>query len=91
MMKKKPHAFRSYVTDWVESEEFRKQEEQYPEPNPPEEKPMTMRIAEFPGGIKLDFNDKDLFEATKELLKGQKITVLQRKNSNGKTTRSKKT
>ena len=82
-MKKKPHAFRSYVTDWVESEEFRKQEEQYPEPSEP------MQIG-LPGGIKINVN-KDLFEATKELLEGKEITVLQRKKNNGKTIRSRKT
>jgi|21_taG_2_1085346.scaffolds.fasta_scaffold03218_3 hypothetical protein len=82
-MKKKPHAFRSYVTDWVESEEFRKQEEQYPEPSEP------MQIG-LPGGRKINVN-KDLFEATKELLEGKEITVLQRKKNNGKTIRPKKT
>ena len=75
-MKKKPHAFRSYVTDWVESEEFRKQEEQYPEPSEP------MQIG-LPGGRKINVN-KDLFE-------GKEITVLQRKKNNGKTTRFRKT
>ena len=82
-MKKKPHAFRSYVTDWVEAEEFRKQEEQYPEPSEP------MQIG-LPGGIKINVN-KDLFEATKELLEEKEITVLQRKKNNGKTIRSRKT
>ena len=83
-MKKKPHAFRSYVTDWVESEEFRKQEEQYPEPSEP------MQI-ELPGGTKLKIKNKDFCKATKELLEGKEITVLQRKKNNGKTTRSRKT
>ena len=82
-MKKKPHAFRGYVTNWVESEEFRKQEEQYPEPSEP------MQIG-LPGGRKINVN-KDLFEATKELLEGKEITVLQRKKNNGKTIRPKKT
>ena len=61
-MEKKPHAFRNYVTDWVESKEFRKQEEQYPEPSEP------MQIG-LPGGIKINVN-KDLFEATKKFEQG---------------------
>ena len=44
----------------------------------------------LPGGIKINVN-KDLFEATKELLERKEITVLQRKKNNGKTIRSRKT
>lgn len=76
-MEKKPHAFRSYVTDWVESKEFRKQEEQYQ--------------IELPGETKLKIKNKDFCKATKELLEGKEITVLQRKKNNGKTIRPKKT
>jgi len=46
---------------------------------------------ELPGETKLKIKDKDFCKATKELLEGKEITVLQRKKNNGKTIRPKKT
>tara|TARA_B100001093_G_C26608880_1_gene919254 strand:+ start:604 stop:801 length:198 start_codon:yes stop_codon:yes gene_type:complete len=46
---------------------------------------------ELPGGTKLKIKNKDFCKATKELLEGKEITVLQRKKNNGKTIRPKKT